>query len=199
MNEIEIVNEYVERTGWFVDWCESCKIWAVHCPECGANHCGGGCDCGYSIAMERQQRKLDELSVGEMRDYIDSLPTNDKKYYKAKVEFHRRFSIPVACLALGLLAMPLGMQAKSARKSYGLVLGMVFFFLYFIMLSAGMVFGESGNYPPKLGMWLPNILMGSFGVYLLMRSLKEKPFTFAIVSKLGQFLKKTIIQQRKIS
>ena len=61
MNEIEIVNEYVERTGWYVDWCDSCKIWAVHCPECGANRCGGGCDCGYSIAMERQQRKLDEL------------------------------------------------------------------------------------------------------------------------------------------
>ena len=61
MNEIEIVNEYVERTGWYVDWCDGCKIWAVHCPECGANHCGGGCDCGYSIAMERQQRKLDEL------------------------------------------------------------------------------------------------------------------------------------------
>ena len=56
-----IVNEYVERTGWPVNFCESCNIWAIHCPECGANHCGGGCDCGYSIAMERQQQKLDEL------------------------------------------------------------------------------------------------------------------------------------------
>ena len=56
-----IVNEYVERTGWPVHFCQSCKIWSIECPECSANHCGGGCDCGYSIAMERQQQKLDEL------------------------------------------------------------------------------------------------------------------------------------------
>ena len=60
MNEIEIVNEYVERTGWYVDWCEGAKCWLVHCPECG-NGYGSGCDCGYSIAMKRQQQKLDEL------------------------------------------------------------------------------------------------------------------------------------------
>lgn len=160
----------------------------------------------YDVALDlrkafadtkNRKRKLDELSVGEMRDYINNLAEDDPKYYKAKVEFHRRFSIPVACLALGLLAVPLGMQAKSTRKSYGLILGMVFFFLYFILLSAGMVFGETGQYPPEIGMWLPNLLMGGFGTYLLFRLLKERPFQFTIVSKLGRFLKKLTGQQYK--
>ncbi|MCP4778678.1 MAG: hypothetical protein GY880_31060 [Planctomycetaceae bacterium] len=65
MNEIEIVNQYTERTGWFADWCEGCKCWSVHCPDCGASYCGSDCGCGYSIGMKRQQQKLDELLGGD--------------------------------------------------------------------------------------------------------------------------------------
>ena len=62
-NEIEIVNEYTKRTGWHASWCEGCKIWAVHCPECGAKYCGSGCDCDYMEAIRRQQNKLYERLV----------------------------------------------------------------------------------------------------------------------------------------
>jgi lipopolysaccharide export system permease protein len=148
---------------------------------------------------KNRKRKLDELSVGEMREYIDTLPPQSKKYFKAKVEYHRRFSIPIACLALGLLAVPLGMQTKSARKSYGLILGMIFFFLYFILLSAGMVFGESGAYPPVVGMWLPNLIMGCLGAYLLFRLLKERSFDLTAISRLIQFFKKAAMDKYKAS
>jgi lipopolysaccharide export system permease protein len=43
------------------------------------------------------------------------------------------------------------------------------------MLSAGWVFGEAGIYPPVIGMWLPNIVMGGLGLFLLVRTAKERP------------------------
>jgi lipopolysaccharide export system permease protein len=38
-----------------------------------------------------------------------------------------------------------------------------------------MVWGETGNYPPLVGMWLPNFVMGALGVYLLVQTANETP------------------------
>ena len=75
---------------------------------------------------------------------------------------------------LGLLGVPLGIQSRSTRRSYGIGLGLIFFLGYYILLSAGWVFGEAGIYPPLIGMWVPNIVTGGFGVFLLVRTAKER-------------------------
>ncbi|MEJ2659010.1 MAG: LptF/LptG family permease, partial [Desulfobacterales bacterium] len=95
-------------------------------------------------------------------------------YYTALIELHKKFSIPVACLALGILAVPLGIQSESAKRSTGLGMGMVFFLIYYLMLSAGSVFGEAGVYPPAIGMWVPNVVMGGLGLFLLVRAANDR-------------------------
>ena len=52
---------------------------------------------------------------------------------------------------------------------------MIFFLFYYLMLSAGWVFGENGSYPPVIGMWVPNLVMGGIGLFLLIRNAKERP------------------------
>jgi lipopolysaccharide export system permease protein len=91
------------------------------------------------------------------------------------MEYHKKFSIPMACFALGILALPLGIVSKRVKRSSGLVLGLVYFLIYYILLSVGLVFGETGAYPPLIGMWLPNVVMGGLGVFLLIKTANEKP------------------------
>ena len=91
------------------------------------------------------------------------------------MQLHEKFSIPFACLSLGLLAFPLGVQSNSLQKSSGFSLGVFFFLLYYFFLAAGWSAGETGNFPPGLAMWLPNIIMGCAGIFLLVRNAKEKP------------------------
>jgi len=67
-------------------------------------------------------------------------------------------------------------------------LGMVFFLIYYIMLSAGSVFGETGVYPPMVGIWVPNIVLGGLGLFLLVRSANDRPVN--IKSFLNFFKKK---------
>ena len=43
------------------------------------------------------------------------------------MNFHEKFSIPFACIALGLLAIPLGLQSKTDKRSLGIMLGLVLF------------------------------------------------------------------------
>jgi lipopolysaccharide export system permease protein len=127
------------------------------------------------LAAKEKNKHRSEMSLSELKTYIDNYQTRDKGYYKAVMELHRKFSLPFACIALGLLAMPLGVQSKSAKRSFGLVLGLSFFFLYYLLLSAGTVFGKTGTIPPAVGMWFPNVIMGSTGLYFLYRTVRERP------------------------
>ena len=116
----------------------------------------------------------DEMHFGDLREYLKTFPKKNAQYYSALIELHKKFSIPFACLALGLLAVPLGIQSESAKRSTGLGLGMIFFLIYYVMLSAGSVFGEAGVYPPMIGMWVPNIALGSLGLFLLTKTANDR-------------------------
>jgi lipopolysaccharide export system permease protein len=116
----------------------------------------------------------DEMSFGDLKAYLKTFSQQNEQYYTALIELHKKFSIPFACFALGILAVPLGIQSESAKRSTGLGLGMVFFLIYYIMLSAGSVFGETGVYPPMVGMWVPNIVLGGLGLFLLIRTANDR-------------------------
>jgi len=113
-----------------------------------------------------------------LRAYLKRVRSDKAQYLSALLKYYKKFSIPVACLAMGLLAMPLGIQARNSKKAFGIGLGLLFFLLYYILLSVGTAFGENGNYPPVVGMWMPNVILGGVGIYLLVLSAKEKSITF---------------------
>ena len=115
-----------------------------------------------------------EMSVAELQQFIREAKTKNEKYYKIKLALHQRFSIPVACITLALLAFPLGIQSKSTRRSFGIILGLFFFFLYYVLLTAGYSFGKIGALPPAVGMWIPNLVTASIGVFFLRQTGRER-------------------------
>lgn len=137
-------------------------------------------DISKAIVAARNARKdEDEMSFTELRNHIDQATKKDARFNRVLIEIHKKFSLPFACIALGILAVPLGIQSKSVKRSFGIGLGLIFFLMYYMMLSAGWVFGEAGIYPPVIGMWAPNIVMGGLGLFMLVRSANERPLLMA--------------------
>lgn len=135
--------------------------------------------------QKRPSKHRREMNLAELRQYIrEHQAARDAGYFNALMRYHKMFSIPFACLVLGFLAMPLGMQAKRVSKSYGLGLGLVFFMLYYLLLSAGSVFGESGRLPPIAAVWMPNLVMAAVGVFLFVRMAQERPLRFDLPADL---------------
>jgi len=138
-------------------------------------------------------KELDEISLADLVQFIRSGIKNKEHLNAALMEFHEKFSVPFACLSLGLLAFPLGIQSASFRRSSGFGLGISFFLLYYFLLAIGWSAGETGDYPPVLGMWLPNVIMGGIGIFFLVRNAREKPVTFpAFVNMAAAAVKKRI-------
>ena len=85
-------------------------------------------------AVARTKRRIKdrrEMTLSELRDYLRRGDSKMSRYYAALIEYHKKFSIPFACFALALLAVPLGLQSSASRRSYGLVLVLFFFFFYY--------------------------------------------------------------------
>jgi len=147
-------------------------------------------------AQGKISKDLDERSLVDLIRFIRSGIKDKSRLNEALMELHEKFSIPFACLSLGILAFPLGIQSASLRKSSGFSLGISFFLLYYFLLAAGWSAGETGNYPPVLGMWLPNVIMGGVGVYFLIKNAKEEPVQFpkflttAVLAVKIRFIKK---------
>ena len=135
---------------------------------------------GAASRITKASKGRKEMSLGELRRYIHQSNSEDGQYYQMLLELHRKFSIPVACLALGILAVPLGIQTQKRQASSGLIMGLVLFLLYYMLLSAGLIFGESGIYPPMIGMWAPNVILGGIGIYLLVRVAGDRPIKIIV-------------------
>ncbi len=148
-----------------------------------------------SEKSKKKDRK--EMTTAELIKYAKSYKKRDKFYYKILIQLHQKFSLPFTCFALGIVAMPLGLQSRSAGRSYGLVLGLLFLLIYYFMLSAGSVLGKAGSVPPVIGMWIPNTVMSAAGVYLLLRTGKEHPMRLINVFKFVQQRLKKIFRKYK--
>ena len=85
---------------------------------------------------------------------------------QAQVLLHRKLAEPFANLSLLLLALPLSLlYGKSRSIAFGLSL--VVTLLWYLLLTLGQLFAQTGMLPTWLGMWLGNILLMVLGLYLL--------------------------------
>ncbi|MDO9264478.1 MAG: LPS export ABC transporter permease LptF [Desulfosalsimonadaceae bacterium] len=125
--------------------------------------------------ISQRQKKEKEMHLEELIAFLKTGDRQAKKYLAVTLELHKKFSIPFACIALGILAVPLGVASSATRKTAGLGIGLIAFLFYYLLLSAGLVFGEAGSIPPGFGMWMPNGVMGGLGLYLLVRTANDRP------------------------
>ncbi len=80
------------------------------------------------------------------------------------VEWHKRISIPFACLACMMIGIPLGVKTRRGGV-VGFGLSCLLVLLYNILLILGENLGGRGMLSPPLAVWLPNIVLGVAGLF----------------------------------
>ena len=101
------------------------------------------------------------------------------------MELHKKFSIPVASIVFVLVGAPIGIMSRRGNFALSTTVGLIFFIIYWIFLIAGEQFADRGSISPMLSMWLPNIVLGLFGGYLIyINSRDRKKIKFEIFNLL---------------
>ena len=132
-------------------------------------------------------KNRNQMTWSELRHHLQTTQDRGTGYNKVLMEYHEKMAMPAACLALGLMALPLGLQSRTDKRSMGIVMGIILFLLYYLVLSMGYALGESGTLPPVVGMWAPNAIMTIAGIYFYARAVKDRPL---LPEALPAFLKK---------
>lgn len=136
--------------------------------------------------LSKRERKHSELSKRALKKKIalmkevaataidkDIVNEYTNLYRKLEVRLNQRVSLPFSCLVFGLFGIPLGLRPQRTNTSIGLGLSLVFILFYYVLLTLGGALGENGTVSPVLGSWLPNIVFGALGIYLLIKARKS--------------------------
>ncbi|MEE9167265.1 MAG: LptF/LptG family permease [Candidatus Neomarinimicrobiota bacterium] len=115
------------------------------------------------------QRTLNTLSRRLRADY-QLLEGYQRSINRYRVEIHKKFSIPVACIAFILVGTPLGVMIRRGAA----LLSLGFFVIYWIFLIAGEELADRNLLSPVLAMWTPNAVLSVVGIYLSFRSSRER-------------------------
>lgn len=153
-------------------------------------------DAARLTAGSRQSKLEKEMYFGELVEMLNELPPDSIQHYLVEMELHKKFSVPFACLVMALMGLPLGMHAKGG-KSWGVAVALAVFLGYYLMLSAAWSFGETGDYPPAVGMWAPNFILGVIALELFRREVKEKPvMLIEFIGGLPETIKRLVSARR---
>jgi lipopolysaccharide export system permease protein len=93
---------------------------------------------------------------------------------RASTEIHRRLAVSAATLIFGFLATPLFLTRAQFSRSSGGILGLVCTIAYFGLAQLGQGLVQGGVTGVALGAWLPNMVLGTVAVALLLRARSER-------------------------
>lgn len=111
-----------------------------------------------------------EMSAAELGDLISTVGPAGRDTHKEEVQFHFKYSIPLACLVFALCAAPISFRCARFGSFVGVVIAVLIVFLYNGVRSWTLAFGLAGSLPPVLAGWIPDVLFGGLGAYWLWRA-----------------------------
>ena len=126
-----------------------------------------------------------EMSIGELNMRISEREKLGLSTESAFIEIHKKFSIPFACLVLGLIGLGLGVSNRREGRLSSFVVGIVVIFFYYAILEASSSLGKGQIIPIWLSVWLPNIFFGALGAWFFKKSLQGSELSLRLPSWIG--------------
>lgn len=110
----------------------------------------------------------EELSYAELRDAAVRAPGEGRDPVPFLVSAARRLALPLAPLALCLVAVPLAARLRRSARGMGFALAGLSFALYYVVARTGQQWGEAGRLAPWLAAQLANLVFLALGGVLLL-------------------------------
>ncbi|OGC24366.1 hypothetical protein A2291_02445 [candidate division WOR-1 bacterium RIFOXYB2_FULL_42_35] len=112
----------------------------------------------------------DDMTIADLKEFIALKEKMGENVTDFKIQVNMKMAIPFASFVFALLGAPLGLSPRRASSSIGLGLSIIVIFLYYILTFISMSFGELKLLSPGIAAWLPNIITGGIGWYILAKA-----------------------------
>jgi len=118
---------------------------------------------------------------------------SDIRYHK--IEWHRKFSLSMACFVLFFIGAPLGSIIRKGGLGMPLVVAIIFFLLFHLLNMFGEKFVKESIVSPFIGMWLAVLVLTPVGIFFTYKAMHDsqlfnKEFYTRSFKKLQKFFYK---------
>ncbi|MFN9595548.1 MAG: LptF/LptG family permease [Bacteroidota bacterium] len=121
-----------------------------------------------------------ENAIGQARNlksYFSSIAEeiDSRQELKSRfaIEWHRKFTLSIACFILFLIGAPLGAIIRKGGIGLPVVISVAFFLLFHIISITGEKFVREGVLQPVVGMWIASAVLLPIGAILLYKATYE--------------------------
>ena len=107
-----------------------------------------------------------EMTIAELKARIAEVEARGESAHGARMEIHKKFSIPFACIVFGLIGLAIGASNRRDGRLASFVIGIAVIFVYYVLLWLGIAMAKGQMVPAWLGVWLPNVVLTPLGCLL---------------------------------
>ena len=117
----------------------------------------------------RVARSPEEMSYGQLRQYIDRLVKSGVSATRYMVDLHAKVATALVSCIMAVLGVSFGLRTGRAGVMVWVGVCIPMGFLYYMLLVLGISLGRGGAVPPLVAAWLPNLVFGTAGIVSLWR------------------------------
>ncbi len=127
-------------------------------------------------------------------DYFN-IEFKDKEEYirRYDIEWHRKFTLSIACLILFFIGAPLGAIIRKGGFGLPVVLSVVFFVIFHIISMIGEKVSREGTLEASQGMWIASAVLLPLGIFLTFKATTDSQLldSDAWIRKIKKFVTRT--------
>ena len=127
-----------------------------------------------SPPSEVKAKAFSEMPTPELYRFARASDRRSEEGLESRMELNSRLALPLACVVLGLIGIPLGVQSRKGGKSAGYVMAIFLsFFCYYLSYISLTGMARQRALGVELATWLPNLLCLAAGMVML--TVLERP------------------------
>jgi len=114
---------------------------------------------------------------------------------KHDIEWHRKFTLSIACFILFFIGAPLGAIIRKGGLGMPVVVSIIFFVIYHIISITGEKYARAGVLTPEVAMWLASGILLPLGIFLTYKATTDAPLLDS--ESWGKFFKQINFKKKK--
>ena len=120
--------------------------------------------------QENLGKPFSRMDTPELYRAVKTIPKSANESVESRIELNRRLALPIACLTLAFVGIPLGITTRKGGKSSGYIMAILLaFFVYYLAYITLTGMARQRALSPELSAWAANGFFLFFGTVFLTR------------------------------
>lgn len=127
---------------------------------------------GQATILNRVKNSIDNTRT----DYMfraTNIGTEASTLRRHKTEWHKKFTLSVACLLFFFIGAPLGAIIRKGGLGVPVIISVLLFIFYYIIDNIGFKMAKEGVWDAWQGMWLSTAVLAPMGIFLTYKAVND--------------------------